>query len=179
MSRALVILAVGCAAVLTGCSNPDISGPSTARVLTGSPGEPPAPPAPSGSSQAPSGVHPTPQKALAEFARAYVNWDYRTLASDQRTLAAVSVGAARLSERQAAAQTGRDTTLARARVWNHGTVLMVAPDAAARGVWVIVTRERTGGSSEYVGLPAGYHVTLATVEKVPGGWAVSRWEPQS
>ncbi len=64
-------------------------------------------------------------------------------------------------------------------MWNRGRVVSVAADEGASGVWVIVTREQTGGSGEYEALPAGYHVTLARLARVAGGWAVSGWEPQS
>ncbi len=46
-------------------------------------------------------------------------------------------------------------------------------------MWVIVTREQTGGDTQYEGLPAAYHVTLAKLASVPGGYAVSEWLPQS
>ena len=44
---------------------------------------------------------------------------------------------------------------------------------------MIVTREQTGGDTQYEGLPAAYHVTLAQLASVPGGYAVSEWLPQS
>jgi hypothetical protein len=124
-------------------------------------------------------VKATPQRALADFAQRYINWTYRTLTADQKTLAAMAVGAARLAEQQAAARSNADTTITRVHIWNRGQVLGTAPDLTRPATWVIVTRERTGGSSEYEGLPASYHVTLAQLANVPGGYAVEQWLPQS
>jgi hypothetical protein len=181
--RALIpVCLLAATLALTGCTNPDA--PSTARstqssASVGNPGEPAAPPPPSPSAQAPTDVRPTPAKALAAFAQLYVNWSYRTLSADQGTLAAISVGAARLSERQAAASSRGDTTIAAGHIWNSGEVISIARDLASAGAWVIVTRERTGGNTQYEGLPAAYHVTIAALANVPGGYAVSQWQPQS
>ncbi len=142
------------------------------------PGEPPAPPPPSPANQTPTGLQRTPQAALARFAQLYINWSWRTLAADQRQLAAISVGAARLSEQQAAAAAASDTTLRQARVFNTGRVVSIAPSRTATGQWVIVTREQTGGNSQYDGLQASYHLTLAELTRLPGGWVVSKWSPQ-
>jgi hypothetical protein len=178
--RALALLvALTCVVFASGCANPDTPKRPGAAVLLGSPGEPAAPAPPSPAAQEPSGAQPTPQKALIQFASRFINWDYRTLAEDQLSLARISIGAARLTEQQAAAQTTRDSTLTRARVWNRGTVAAIAPDRTVLGVWWVVTREQTGGSDEYAGLPASYHLTRAQVAEVPDGWAVSRWEPQN
>jgi len=124
-------------------------------------------------------VQPSPPAALTAFAERYVNWSYRTLTAQQRALAAMAVGAARAAEQQAAATSQADTTIATGRIYNSGQVVSVGPDAAHRGLWVIVTREQTGGDTQYEGLPAGYHVTLARVASVPGGYAVSEWLPQN
>jgi hypothetical protein len=124
-------------------------------------------------------VQRTPTAALTAFSRLYSNWTYRTLTSDQRTLAVMSVGAARLAEQQAAASSEADTTIARGRIWNSGQIVSIATDVPRPGTWDIVTREQTGGSSEYEGLPASYHVTLARLVRVPDGYAVSEWLPQS
>ncbi len=125
------------------------------------------------------GVQSAPAAALSAFSRLYSNWTYRTLTSDQRRLAAMSVGAARLAERQAAASSEADTTIARGHIWNSGQIVSIAGDLAQPGTWAIVTREQTGGSTQYEGLPASYHVTLARLAHVPGGWAVTEWLPQS
>jgi len=173
---ALAILALG------GCANPDaVSAPRAPPPSTSpqSPGEPPAPAPPSPSAQAPARVQPTPSSALAAFATLYVNWSYRTLAAKQRTLAAISVGAARASEREAAAASEADATLARARISNRGQLVSIARDLAEPERWVVVTREQTEGHGEYEGLRAAYHVTLARLALVPAGFVVCEWLPQS
>jgi len=177
----LLACMIAVALVLAGCSNPDATG-TTAASTQASPqsaGEPPAPAPPPPSAQSPAQVQPTPTGALTAFAERDVNWNWKTLAGDQRALAAIAVGAARLAEQQAAASSTADTTIASAEIWNRGTLVSVAPDRSKPGTWVLVTREQTGGDSQYEGLPAAYHVTLAELARVPGGWAVERWSPQS
>lgn len=174
LAAALLYFALSAA----GCVNPDAPSRRPATVA-GSPGEPTAPPPRAPSSEASSAAQPTPQKTLAHFAQLYINWDYRNLPGVQLALAASAVGTARTSEQLAMAQTARDATLVRARVWNHGVLVSIAPDRARPGRWVLVTREQTGGSGEYQALSADYHVTLARAVAVPGGWAVSAWEPQN
>lgn len=170
------------AAVLAGCTNPDAPTSTHKSAATVSPqnaGEPPAPAPPSASAQTPVSVQPTPAKALSAFARLYTNWTYKTLSSDQQTLAAMAVGAARLSEREAAASSRDDTTIARGRIYNRGEVVSIAPDLAGSQSWIVVTREQTGGDTQYEGLPATFHVTIVTLARVSGGYAVAQWLPQS
>lgn len=181
MKRLIPVCLLLAAVALAGCTNPDA--PSAARSTESSspqsPGEPAAPPPPSPSEQTPADVQATPAKALMAFAQLYVNWSYRTLSADQHTLAAISVGAARLSERQAAASSQDDTTIAAGHVWNSGQVVSIAPELTRAGSWVIVTHEQTGGNTQYAGLPAAYHVALAQLASVAGGYAVQEWLPQS
>jgi hypothetical protein len=177
----LVVLLIA-ATVLGGCTNPDAPIAGETLTSSGTPanaGEPTPPPPPSSASQAPFGVQTTPQRALASYATRYVNWSYHTLTADQYALAGSSVGAARLSEQQAAAHSHSDTAITRGRIWNHGTTISVAPDLGSPSRWVVVTREQTGGNTEYQGLPASYHVTLAKLAAVPGGYAVEQWLPQN
>jgi len=180
--RPIIPVCVLLAAVaLTGCTNPDA--PSSVQgTSTGSPqntGEPPAPVPPTPAAQAPAGVQPTPAKALAAFSALYTNWTYRTLSSNQQRLAAMSVGAARLAEQQAAASSRADTTITRGHIYNTGQIISIAPDASRPDRWVIVTREQTSGDTQYEGLPATYHVTLAQLARLPGGYAVSQWLPEN
>jgi hypothetical protein len=181
--RGLLALGFSLAAIaLAGCQNPDAPSTTeakTARVSPQNAGEPAAPSPASPGAQTPADVQPTPSKAISTFAALYVNWTYRTLVEHQRTLAAMSVGAARLSERQAAASSEGDQTIARGRIYNRGQILSVAEDQRRGGWWVIVTREQTGGDAQYEGLPAAYHVTLAQLAQVPGGYAVSQWSPEN
>ncbi len=178
----LVSLLAG-ALALSGCSNPDAPVADTASTTTTpgpqSSGEPAAPAAPSAASQAPAQVQRTPRAALTAFAQLYINWSYDTLTAQQHTLAAMSVGAARLAEQQAAASSRADSSISQGHIHNTGRVIGVAPDQAQPGTWVIVTREQTTGDSQYQGLPAAYHVTLAQLASVPGGYAISQWLPQS
>jgi hypothetical protein len=182
LRRTLALLPVALASLaLSGCTNPDA--PSTATEATPSSpqnaGEPAAPLPPSLSTQAPAAVQPAPMRALEVFAGLYVNWTYRTLTSNQRQLAAMAVGPARLAEQQAAASTQADTTITRGHIYNTGGIISIAPERSHPETWVIVTREQTGGSSEYQGLPATYHVTLAKLAHLPRGYAVELWSPQT
>jgi hypothetical protein len=182
-SRRSGALAVAAATLaLGGCSNPDAPAVSRGSVQEpgiSSPGEPKSAPPPPALSYTAASVKRTPAEALASFAAMYVNWSYRNLASEQRALAAISVGAARMAELQAAATSSSDTTISRARVANRGTVVSVARDRTQASAWVLVTREQTSGSGDYEGLPGSYHVTVARLASVPGGYAVSEWLPQS
>lgn len=175
-------LVTAAALALGGCSNPDapaggrISGEESA---VSSPGEPKAPPPPAVSSYTATGVKRTPTEALASFAALYVNWSYASLTGEQRALAAISVGPARTAELQAAARSASDTTIRAARIANRGTAVSIARGQGQPGVWVVVTHEQTSGAGDYEGLPGAYHVTLARLASVAGGYAVSEWLPQS
>ena len=127
----------------------------------------------------PSAPSATRAEAIAAFGELYINWTYTTLTETRRRLADVAVGAASAAQRRAAAQTSSDYELRRGRVENHGQVVSIAPERGTGGDrWVVVTRETTTGSGTYAGLPPAYHVTLVTVDRVDGGYAVSVWEPQ-
>jgi hypothetical protein len=122
----------------------------------------------------------SPQQAVEHFATGYINWTYETLAGDASRLAASAVGEARALEEQTRAKATGDTPLQRAHIYNTGTVIAVVPFRGGQpNEWVVVTREQTGGSQEYAGIQAAFHITLATVQQVATGrWAVSVWRPQ-
>jgi hypothetical protein len=179
MRRALLVL--GCSVALSGCTNPDtaVTTSSTPGPSVANRGEPAPTPPVSPSSQAPTRAQRTPRAALETFATLYINWDYRTLTRQQQTLAGMSVGPARLAEQQAAASSRSDEALSRGRIHNHGQVIAVSPASKKPGEWVLVTLERTGGDSQYEGLAASYHVTLARLAEIHRDYAVSEWLPQS
>jgi hypothetical protein len=189
LALALATIAGG---VLAGCgiTNPysqhtksrPAAGPATTTPGSGvqNPGETPAPAPATPASQAPTAVQSTPERAIERFAELYINWGWRTLAGQQRRLATWSVGAARLAEQQAAAASGRDSEIARAQIYNRGQVISIAPSRTNAKQWVIVTREQTGGNSQYDGLQAAYHITLGELAQLPnGGYAISKWLPQN
>jgi hypothetical protein len=161
------------------------SGPRPASVAISSPaaaqnpGERPAPPPPSPQSQSPSSPAATPEQAIRQFALLYIDWTWRTLPTHLRQLAAVSVGAARLAEQQAAAAAGRDSEITATQVFNRGQVVSIAPSQALPDEWVIVTREQTGGNAQYAGLQPSWHVTLAKLTHVSSGYSISQWLPQN
>jgi hypothetical protein len=120
-------------------------------------------------------------RAVRAFAGAYINWTADTVAADMRALAARSVGQARSALELAAAQTASDYELRRGGIANSGTVEAIAPLPREQREYVVVTRESTTASNTtaYDGLRPAWHVALATVTRVGGRWAVSRWEPES
>jgi hypothetical protein len=175
---AVVILT---APLLTGCGllrhSPGPAGKN--ETLAGSPGERPGT-VPATSPEAPStALAATPAAAVEQFAALYINWTYSTLAGVQSRLAGLAVGEARQSELQARAQTSRDSLLRRGRIYNTGSVVAVVRSSLPGSAqWVVITREQTGGGQEYDGGAPAFHVTLAGVRRVSGGWAVTRWLPQ-
>ncbi len=185
--RAVLLLAalIGITPLATGCglagSIAHNSRPPQGTPAATNPGESQGTiPAAAGEEPAPARPAATPQQAIVAYATLYINWTYQTLAAHERTLAAMAVGDARLAERQAVAQTQRDSRIQQGGIYNRGTVVGVSPAAGGSpGEYVVVTREETGGDQEYAGLQAAFHVTLATVQKVTGGWAVVEWQPQS
>ncbi|MDQ2897047.1 MAG: hypothetical protein M3Y09_15615 [Actinomycetota bacterium] len=163
----------------TSTSTPTSTASSPAANPAQNPGEPPAPPPPAPAGQAPASVRSTPAGAITQFVTLYMNWTWRTLAAHERKLSQLGVGPARLAEQQAAAAAISDSTIAQSRVYNSGQIISIARSLTNPKQWVIVTREQTGGNSQYDGLQASYHVTLAELaQPKDGGWTVSEWLPQ-
>jgi hypothetical protein len=183
-ARRYLILAilVGLAPFLSACGLAENNSASGGQASSpANPGERPGTvPAQVARQAPPARPAASPQQALERFASSYINWTWQSLAADQASLAASAVGEARASEEQARQQTARDTPLRRAEIYNQGVIVAVARlhDGSA-GEWVVVTREQTGGNGEYAGLQSAYHITLAAVQRVQGGWAVSAWRPVS
>jgi hypothetical protein len=121
---------------------------------------------------------PTPRAALRAYALTYADWNAASLPAHERKLAELAVGPARLVAQQTAAAQAIDTELAADHVRNEATILAIAPgEGPMHGQWVIVTQERTTGTGPYAGLPSALRVTLARVQRLYDGWAVSQWQP--
>jgi hypothetical protein len=125
-------------------------------------------------------ARPTPRATLAHYATLAVNWNWRTLPTIERRLAAISLGQARAQALQAAATATSDPTLSQHHITNQGRVVAIAADQARpRGWWVIVTTETTTGQTGDSGLPPTLHVTYAQLAHGRGGWVVNQWQPQT
>ena len=127
-----------------------------------------------------SSLAPSPQAALLRYALLYANWQADSLSRVERRLAALAVGAARLTAEQIAASQSATAALAADHVQNTGVVLSIARgQGPARGLWVVVTREQTTGAGLYAGLPPTLHVTLARTQRFDEGFAISSWIPRT
>jgi hypothetical protein len=128
----------------------------------------------------PAGVANTPQLALRRYALTYTNWHSSSLHEREQQLAAISIGAPKLTaEQTAAARSGANALIAN-NVANSGQVVAITPgEGPDAGQWIIVTEEHTTGTGMYAGLPPAPHVTLGRVSHLDGGWVVSAWNPAS
>jgi hypothetical protein len=119
---------------------------------------------------------------VRRFAGAYINWTADSVGRDMIALASASIGQARSALQLAAAQTAGDYELRRGGIANSGTVEAVARLPGSRNQYVVVTRESTTATADaaYRGLQPAWHVTIATVARLPGrGWVLSGWQPES
>jgi hypothetical protein len=123
----------------------------------------------------------TPEQAVRRFARAYINWTAGTVGRNMAQLAAGSIGQARSALQLAAAQTAGDYELRRGGIANSGTIEVVALLSGSQERYVVVTRESTTAtnSAAYQGLRPAWHVAIATVARLQGGWVLSGWQPES
>jgi hypothetical protein len=171
---AVAFLAAGCGSAPEAPSKAEA--PAAGRaVVVGA-----APVAPAAATPDAEAAPATARQAVARFAKAYINWDAGTIVGNRERLARSATGDAAASMAQAAERSRGDYELQAGRISNRGDVIAVSPqDGGEAGSWVVVTRERMGAPGTYGGLPPTYHVTIATVEAVGDGWAVSHWAPQS
>lgn len=178
-------VAITAAAIaISGCGISDPLQDQLAEELAKTPNEAPGPTPPDRARTPVAEPSATPQLAVERFAVLYINWDYRTLAGIQRRLAASAVGEASAMNARAAARTPADYELRGGRVTNRGQIVALTDTrstqtGASERHLVLVTFEHTTGGRVYDELRPAYHVTLATARRVQGGWAVSRWEPQT
>jgi hypothetical protein len=188
------------ALALAGCASTTVSAPLGRSIAAGPPRTAPvvATPAPVGdppaerdgtipaaaalaeNSVSRAGLASSPQAALRRYALAYINWRASDLREREQQLAAMSIGAAKLTAEQTAASESGTAALVANDVANSGQLVAIAPgERPDAGQWVIVTQEQTSGTGVYAGLPTAPHVTLAQVRHLRNGWAVSAWNPAS
>jgi hypothetical protein len=128
----------------------------------------------------PNALAPSPQAALQRYALLYTNWQAASLPTLERRLAALAVGAARLTAEQIAAANSALAELVAHHVRNSGIVLAIAPgQGPVGGQWIVVTQEQSTGTGPYAGLPPTLHVTLASTAHVDHGWVISGWTPRT
>jgi hypothetical protein len=138
-------------------------------------------PSPKPPLQAASATSSRAVEAVRSFASAYINWTADTVVTDMRGLASRSIGQARSTLELAAAQTASDYELEQGGISNSGAVEAVAPLPSDGDRYIVVTRESTAATNTtaYQGLRPAWHVAIATVSWVQGGWVVSGWQPES
>jgi hypothetical protein len=181
-ARSIVLLTATCAS-LSGCavlSSPSRPDPPSSAVARAQSTHELASPRPRQTVASPGAA--TKEQAVRRFARAYVNWTADSVGRDMSALAAASIGQARSALQLAAAQTTGDYELKRGGIANSGTVEAVAPLSGSHNQYVVVTRESTTATADaaYQGLRPAWHVTIATVARLPSrGWVLSGWQPES
>ena len=133
---------------------------------------------------APTAPRPTaapssaPDTASA-FAKRWINWDWKTLAHQQRALARLAGGRLATRLRADADAAGRDETVARDKPANRGTVAAVSLESkprSARGLVITHERTYTSGHADLGG--AHYRVYRVAISASHDGWTVTEWAPQ-
>jgi hypothetical protein len=175
---ALLVAACGCQDPYS--SQPSLSSPSPTRSRKATPGDtsrpgpriPPLTPATARGSR-------SPRRAARSFAARWVNWDWRTVADQQRSLARLATGSLAQRLRADGGSARIDASLARDRPGSRGAVAAIdLRTAGDRASGVVVTRELsyTGGRTDLGG--RRYRVYLIRLSRGRNGWEVSAWQPQ-
>jgi hypothetical protein len=172
---AVVLTALGAAAVLAGCG---LSNPNTAQIgaSTATSSSSATAPAATTTQQAaaPAGGA-TPQATIRQYAGLWCNWTTTDLLSHEMQMAALSVGRAR-KQALLVAGTQQPPSLS---VTNTCTIESIAPGrSVAAGRWVLVTAAQTAAAATPSATPL-YHVTYITLAQRGGHYLVSSWSPQS
>lgn len=122
---------------------------------------------------------PSARRAARLFAMRWVNWDWRSVAGQQRALARLTLGDLSRALRADASSARIDASLARDKPGSRGTVAAIelkATDRRAAGI--VVTREQTYTDDRANLGGQRYRVYLIRLSREPRGWGVSAWEPQ-
>jgi hypothetical protein len=158
--------------VATGCADPYARRPAADRETVS--GELPAPSV-SATKERLGRLPASPEAAARRAAELTTNWTAKTAADRYSELATFSVGPARRHAREAAARLPTDSQLDTTHSRGQVAAVIARDDGATKRVLLVVTHEIVDGD----GLThRRSRVTLSTVERRDGGWAVRRWEPQ-
>jgi hypothetical protein len=181
----LRVLVLALAVAITGCQDPyardraepasaPTAEPSAAPSHVSQPGPPPR--------LVPSNAAhrlPSARAAARSFATRWVNWDWRSAASQQRTLAHLATGDLARQLRANASSARIDATLARDKPGSRGSTAaidMKTGNAEAAGI--VVTREQTYTNRRADLGGRRYRVYLIHLKRDQDGWGVSAWRPQ-
>lgn len=121
----------------------------------------------------------SPNAALRRVALAIGNWTDDGLDEAVERAAALSAGAATGALRRWGRTMHRSLEVAPTSVRSVAKVeaVVVRGSGPSRGGLIVTREQMSGGVVEGEGI--SYRVTLATIERGPDGWAVTRWEPQA
>jgi hypothetical protein len=157
-----------------GCADPYVTTP---KARPPAPGEQPGRPA-EATERAPDPrvLARTPERAARRAVLLTGTWTAQNAAVGQKRLATMSVGQARRDALQAAARLPTDPQLAAGHATSTASFAAIVLHGTGRSrSGLVVTHERltvNGASHER------WRVTLVTVVRLDGGWAISRWQPQ-
>jgi hypothetical protein len=184
MTRPTSAITLAAVLALAGCQDPYASNraqPEPARATTATAPRDAAAPGPATS---PAGGTNRPARAARYVARSFatrwINWDWRTAAKQQRTLAQLATGKLARTLRTNAASARIDATLARDKPGSRGTVAAIQLKTTGAVVaGLIVTHEQTytDGHADLGG--QRYRVYLVRLQGERGRWEVSAWKPQA
>jgi hypothetical protein len=184
MTRASTALALVVALAPAGCQDPyvnDGSRPEPVRTRTAAaPGDTAAP----GPAATPLATEADPSVRSARdvarsFAMRWINWDWRTAATQDRELARLAAAKLARTLRANAASARIDATVARDKPGSRGTVAAIQLRTTGLvPAGLIVTHEQTStdGHADLGG--QRYRVYLVALELQNAKWGVSRWAPQ-
>jgi hypothetical protein len=185
MNGPTTVLALAAALAVTGCQDPyttDSARREPTRTRTALPvRSDTAEPGPAAPAFTPAVARRsrTARSAARAFATRWINWDWRTAASQQRSLAKLATGALARTLRANASSARIDATLARDKPGSRGRVTAIdlkPTQAGAAGVVVAHEQTYTGGHADLGG--QRYHVYLVQLHRAPHAWEVRRWAPQ-
>lgn len=115
-------------------------------------------------------------EVVRAFAMGWINWDWQSVADQQRSLAGLATPVLARQLRQDGASSRDAAVLARQRPGSRGRVVVLKLSSAGRGLVVTQESTLTDGHADLGG--EHYRVYLVSSRKWRGAWKVSRWEPQ-